>query len=59
MGLGSWLAERRKQQDEKTRIRQQEELEIEALKTLALEAKLQAVNAANELADKKRKLRNI
>ena len=59
MGLGSWLAERQKQQDEKTRIRQQEELEIEALKTLALEAKLQAVNAANELADKKRKLRNI
>jgi len=59
MGLGSWLAERQKQQDEKTRIRQQEELEIEALKTLALEAKLQTVNAANELADKKRKLRNI
>ena len=59
MGLGSWFAERQKQQDARKQIRQREELEIEALKTLALEAKLQAVNAANELADKKRKLRNI
>ena len=57
MGLGSWFAERQKQQDARKQIRQREELEIEALKTLALEAKLQAVNAANELADKKRELR--
>jgi len=57
MGLLSWFAEHQKQQDDRKQIRQQEELEIEALKTLALEAKLQTVNAANELADKKRKLR--
>jgi len=57
MGLLSWFAEHQKQQDDRKQMRQREELEIEALKTLALEAKLQTVNAANELADKKRKLR--
>jgi len=57
MGFGSWLVEHQKQRDARKQIRQQEELEIEALKTLALEAKLQATNAANELADKKRELR--
>jgi len=38
MGFGSWLVEHQKQRDARKQVRQQEELEIEALKTLALEA---------------------